>query len=211
MKFISHRGFWQASSEKNSMSAFERAFVQGFGIETDIRDINGRLVISHDPATFDCTPLEDLLELRNRINPGLPLALNIKSDGLQVFLRELLAVFHVEHYFVFDMSIPDSLGYIKSGMKIFVRQSEYEPDPLLYDQATGIWMDCFLGDWFTENAIEHHIAAGKQVCLVSPELHHREYRQFWEKLAGMPCVASEKLMLCTDFPEKARERFYGKH
>lgn len=210
MNIISHRGYWNIAAEKNTLAAFERSFKIGFGIETDIRDYDGQLVISHDIARIGCPALVTVLELHKRINPALPLALNIKSDGLNIDLLNLLTSYHIENSFVFDMSIPDTLGYMSNAMRYFVRQSEYEPVPALYGQASGVWMDSFLEDWITERHIEVHLDAGKQVCLVSPELHKREHGPFWERLSRMSCIVSENLMLCTDFPEKARAHFHGK-
>ena len=211
MKIISHRGYWHTIPEKNSMAAFELSFALGFGIETDVRDFDGRPVISHDLASVECPSLEAMLELHKRINPSLPLALNIKADGLQDSLSVLLARYQVENYFVFDMSIPDTLAYRKAGIRYFTRESEYEPTPALYDQASGVWMDCFLDDWIADSHISRHLQAGKQVCLVSPELHRREHQPFWDRLVQMPSAASENLILCTDYPEKAREQFRDKH
>jgi glycerophosphoryl diester phosphodiesterase len=48
MKIIAHRGMWFNKHEQNTLVAFERALENGFGIETDFRDFNGSLVISHD-------------------------------------------------------------------------------------------------------------------------------------------------------------------
>ena len=48
MQFISHRGFWLKPEEQNTGIAFTRALKAGFGIETDLRDHQGNIVISHD-------------------------------------------------------------------------------------------------------------------------------------------------------------------
>lgn len=48
IKILAHRGFWKEETEKNTKIAFERAFNSGFGIETDLRDIKGEIVISHN-------------------------------------------------------------------------------------------------------------------------------------------------------------------
>jgi len=66
--------------------------------------------------------------------PGT-LALNVKADGLQPMVKDLLQEFDIRRYFMFDMSIPDTLQWLASGLNVFVRQSEYEPSPALYDQA----------------------------------------------------------------------------
>jgi hypothetical protein len=109
------------------------------------------------------------------------------------------------------MSIPDTLSYKKSCIRYFTRQSEYEPTPALYEQASGVWLDCFQEDWVGDSHIVQHFQAGKQVCLVSPELHRREHQPFWNRLAHMPSATSENLFLCTDYPEKARELVRDKY
>ncbi len=66
-------------------------------------------------------------------------------------------------------------------------------------------MDCFYEDWINENFIMNHLQNSKKVCIVSPDLHKREYLHIWETYKSMSIVQSENLMICTDFPEKARE------
>ena len=36
IEVIAHRGWWKAENEKNTKTAFERAFDCGFGVETDL-------------------------------------------------------------------------------------------------------------------------------------------------------------------------------
>src|SRR3546814_1451366 len=83
MQILAHRGFWNVPEEKNSWTAIERAFASGFGIETDIRDQHGRLVISHDPPSGRCIDFQDVLALHRRHGAPGPMALNVKADGLQ--------------------------------------------------------------------------------------------------------------------------------
>ena len=49
--------------EKNSSTAFDRSFSLNFGTETDIRDFNGDLVISHDIANKTCLTLTEFLKI----------------------------------------------------------------------------------------------------------------------------------------------------
>jgi hypothetical protein len=211
MKILSHRGYWKTTAEKNTPIAFERSFSLGFGTETDIRDFNSKLVISHDIADSNSVPVEQIFEIYLNNNSHPPLALNIKADGLQGPLKELINTFAIENYFVFDMSIPDTLGYVKTGLLYFTRQSEYEPIPALYEHSAGVWMDSFIDDWIKEDHINAHVSAGKQVCIVSPDLHKRDYKPFWSELAKMNEIESDNLMLCTDYPEEAKEFFHGKN
>ncbi len=210
MKIISHRGYWTADKEKNSLEAFQRSLASGFGIETDLRDYNQQLVISHDIAGASCIAAEKFFEICQNINSSLTLALNIKSDGLQQKLNELLNKYQISNYFVFDMNTPDALIYLKSGFNTFTRQSDYENQPHFYQQAHGVWMDSFEKDWINRDDIQFHLKQDKMVCLVSPELHQRDHMLFWQKLAAMPAINNPHIFLCTDYPNKAKEFFHGK-
>ena len=172
---LSHRGYWLKEEEKNTTKAFERSFSLGFGTETDIRDFNGDLVISHDVATEKSIKLDTFFQVFSSFDVTLPLALNIKSDGLQELLKKYLLKYNIKNYFVFDMSVPDTLGYLKKGINFYTRQSEYEINPPLYKKSKGVWMDEFLQHWITKETINNHINNGKSVCIVSPELHKRDY------------------------------------
>jgi hypothetical protein len=208
MIIISHRGYWKNSAEKNTIKAFRRSFKFGFGTETDIRDYNGELVISHDIPNGDNITFENFLEIYKELNDSLPLALNIKSDGLQHKIKNLLDKFNIENYFLFDMSVPDGILYIKENLITYTRQSEYENPPAYYQFAYGVWLDQFNYDWLTEEVIKNHFNNNKKICLVSPELHNRDYREYWIKLKEIgSAVDISKIMLCTDHPEEARVYF----
>lgn len=205
MQILSHRGYWKTPEEKNLPVAFERSFSKGFGTETDLRDLSLRLVVSHDMPAPGCLSASEMMEIHSRHNRALPLALNVKADGLQAPIAALLADFEVENYFLFDMSIPDALISLAHGLKCFTRQSEHEPDPAFYEEACGVWVDGFQGDWWHEATIRRHLEHGKKVCLVSPELHKRPGLPAWERIAAWEIRQHPDFMLCTDFPEEAAE------
>jgi glycerophosphoryl diester phosphodiesterase len=209
MQILSHRGYWTQASERNTEAAFERSFERGFGTETDVRDWDGRLVISHDPPTGQPLLLEAFFEQYRRFDGEAPLALNIKADGLCKRLQSALAEYGIRNYFVFDMSVPDALQYARRGLPFFTRQSEYEVQPSLYEDAAGVWMDCFEREWMDAAQIERHTRAGKRVCLVSPELHGRPHLPFWRSLVAWEMHRADRLMICTDHPEAAKEYFDG--
>lgn len=208
MNILSHRGYWKLPEEKNTEIAFQRSFALGFGTETDFRDLNGQLVISHDVATEGAMTASQFFEIYKQYESNLPLAINIKSDGLQGLLRQALEKYNITNYFLFDMSVPDGLVYVRQGgFQIFTRQSEYEKIPSFYEEAQGVWMDMFLSDWIEECDIAQHLEKGKKVCIVSPDLHKRTHLSFWERLCRMSIIQSDNLMLCTDFPEEAKTLF----
>lgn len=208
MIILSHRGYWKKQEEKNRSAAFERSFSLGFGTETDIRDYCGELVISHDIADENSINIKEFFEIYNKYDNALPLALNIKADGLQIKLKELLKEYEIHNYFVFDMSVPDGLGYLKHNMNVFTRHSEYERNPSYYEAAVGVWLDEFHEHWIDKDVIQRHLDNDKKICIVSPDLHKREYMAEWEHYKQIEKeLGINHLMLCTDYPEKAREFF----
>lgn len=212
MNIISHRGFWKNESEKNTLQAFQRAFAAGYGVETDVRDFNGELVISHDIPKADSIRLHELFELYKCYEMNPMLALNIKSDGLQSYLLHHLNKNGIENYFVFDMSVPDGLGYIKYGINAFTRQSEHETIPSFYSGASGVWLDEFNDHWISEAVISEHIRSNKKICIVSPELHKRSYMEEWLEYKTIETqFTNSGIMICTDFPDVAEEFFNGKN
>jgi hypothetical protein len=203
VKIISHRGYWLAAPEKNTEAAFRRSFDRGFGTETDVRDCAGQLVIAHDMPTGDEMTLEALLDIL-AARP-LPLAINIKADGLSLKLREILQRHRVADAFVFDMAVPDLLQQLKNGLPAFTRMSEYERVPACYDRAAGVWLDAFHGMWYDFGVVNRILADGKRVCLVSPELHGRAPEELWDMLRLNKAARHDHILLCTDLPEKARD------
>lgn len=151
--------------------------------------------------------LAEFLQLHAEYRPALPLALNIKADGLQPALRRQLEYLTLGTFFFFDMSIPDMLSYVRASLPVFTRHSDIEEVPVLYEKAVGVWLDDFRGDWLPLSAVERHLAAGKQVCIVSPELHGRKHQAFWQRLAASAVSREDRVMLCTDFPRDAQKFF----
>ncbi len=208
MEVLSHRGYWSRVTEKNTSEALNKSFKLNFGTETDIRDYKGTLVISHDIADTACISVEELFKIYNQREHSLPLALNIKSDGLQDQLKALLVKYNITNYFVFDMSVPDGLGYLKYNIKSFTRQSEYEKEPSFYEEAEGVWLDEFHSHWIDIEVIRQHLKNNKLICIVSPDLHQRTYEKEWQHYKDIEKeLGINHLMICTDHPEEARKFF----
>jgi len=203
VQIVAHRGVWQTPEQGNQWPALAGAWSQRWGVETDIRDYRGELIVHHDVPPASLTAPTRLSEvLAGFVRAGQPawLALNIKSDGLAEAIAAAAQPLGLSRYFCFDMSIPDSLPYLRRGVPVFVRQSEYELEPALYEQAAGIWLDSFSSDWFSAELIRQHLRRGKHVCVVSPELHRRDPLRVWSSVAEAAASASDhaQLMICTD-------------
>lgn len=210
MLIISHRGFWLSDSEKNKEEAFKRSFLLGYGTETDVRDFNGNLVISHDIATQDSILLDDFFQLiEDNSEQALTFALNIKADGLCGLLSKQLErqKFRYEHkFFVFDMSVPDMKMYVDAkSIPVFTRMSEFEQQPAWFEDSNGIWLDSFGDEWYGIGELKDLLSTGKDICVVSPELHNRPHQRGWSQLSSVSHF--DNLILCTDIPMEAQKFF----
>lgn len=212
MIILSHRGFWHRPEEKNTHKAFARAFENGFGVELDVRDCDGTLVISHDPPRKGGLTFAEVIALYR--NAGMPgrIAINIKADGLARPIAQMVSDAGItEKVFVFDMSVPDMLAYHQTAVPAFTRYSEYEPQPSCLPQCRGVWVDAFEKPWADENAIQAFLSAGKDVAMVSPELHGKPHGGAWQswRRALETMHSSTGIMVCTDLPDAARQYFCG--
>ncbi|MCI8649341.1 MAG: hypothetical protein HFG20_04410 [Anaerotruncus sp.] len=207
MQLLAHRGYWRTPEQKNTLQALGHALKNGYGFESDLRDYLGKLVISHNIARADSPEAQEVFALLASYQDRFCFAINIKADGMELLLAQALKQHHLCNYFTFDQSVPQLLEYQRAGLRTFTRQSEYERQPVLYEQAAGVWLDAFFDDrWIDRKLIEGHLAAGKQVCIVSPELHGREPQPFWERLYSIS-AGLEGLLICTDLPDLAKKFF----
>lgn len=209
MKIIAHRGYWIEPTEKNTESAFIRAWENGFGIETDFRDYDNKLIVSHDPGNASSLSANKFFELNQKYNlKNSMLAINAKSDGLQSLIDSITYYFRLKNYFVFDMSIPDALGYVKKEMPIYTRASEFEMQPALLTKSEGIWLDAFETIWYDAKIIHNLLLKNKKIAIVSAELHGRDHLEQWTLLKSNRFHLNPLISLCTDFPMKAKEYFH---
>jgi hypothetical protein len=203
MRIIAHRGLWSDVVEKNSEEAIILAFENNFGIETDIRDLNAEIIISHDPPSYKLLTLEKLISIHGDFKNEY-MFLNIKSDGLSSQLAKLSPEIFSNCFF-FDMSIPEMVRYSAHKLPILSRMSEVEPISSLIHECSGIWLDSLYGNWFGVEDINKFLRLNKYICIVSPELHGRNHFDLWNILRN---IDSSNLFLCTDYPFEAK-KFFG--
>lgn len=208
MKIISHRGYWRTNDEKNREEAFERSFSLGYGTETDVRDRNGELVIAHDLSVESDLSFEVFCQIYRKHAGELMLAINIKADGLATRLKESLDRHGINNYFLFDMSVPELRVALATDLICYTRVSDVETVPYYYGACKGIWLDSFYSDWYHSKELFHFLRDGKQVCLVSSELHKRDPLPLWRMLKEANMHLEPQLTLCTDRPESAKSYFF---
>lgn len=207
-RILAHRGWWLEVDEKNSPVALGRALKAGFGIETDIRDQGGTLVISHDPPRGSCLGFDAFLDMYVETESEGWLALNVKADGLADDIGAALNVRGIKRYFLFDMSVPDMRGYAAYGLRFFTRRSDVETEPSLYEQAAGLWLDAFDISHFPADQAAVDYAAGKMIAFVSPELHGRPFETAWKEwLDTFDLADCSGIFVCTDLPDRFLDNF----
>lgn len=209
MQVISHRGYWLNPSEKNSATAFARSFHLGYGTEFDVRDLGGELCVAHDCPNGESLLLATFFEIYTGIGGDLPLAINIKADGLQSLLLQQLERYGIKNCFVFDMSVPDSRAWLQTGVNVYSRQSDIESIPALYDESVGVWLDSFGQEWWEDDLVLRHRASGKSVAIVSSDLHGRNPEALWSRLNKAAFKEDDNVIICTDRPTEADEAING--
>lgn len=174
-----------------------RALPAGQGVELDLRESGTDVIVTHDPFTAG-PRLEEWLE----VSGPRPLILNVKAEGLEPRILELVQAHGFTDFFLLDCTVPALMKLARSGERRFAaRWSEVEPlDSVLAfeGRADWVWIDCFTR-WPGTDAEWARLAQSFRLCLVSPELHGHGVEAiaaFRSSIAGRPFHAA-----CTKRPD----------
>jgi hypothetical protein len=163
MEYIAHR--------KNTIDDLKQSN-PSFGVEIDIRTFGEKLILNHDPYLNG----DNLEEWIKHYCHGT-LILNVKEEGLEARLIDLMKLHQIDDYFFLDQSFPFIIKWSNLGIKkSAVRFSEYEPIELalnLKGQVDWVWIDCFTRCPLDIDAYIQLKDANFKICLVSPELQGR--------------------------------------
>jgi hypothetical protein len=163
MNFIFHR--------RNTLAELQ-ATPKEYGIEVDIRSNCGQIIIHHDPFA----PGENF-ETWLKFYKHSTLILNVKEEGLEARVIELIKKYKISDYFFLDQSFPFLIKWAKLGERhCAVRVSEFEfieTALTLAGQIDWVWVDCFSHFPLTSGDAKRLQDAGFKLCLVSPELQGR--------------------------------------
>lgn len=143
-----------------------------YGVEVDIRSHGNKLSIHHDPFV-DGESFENwLIEYQHGT-----LVLNVKEEGLEERLIELMSVHGISDYFFLDQSFPFLLRWAKaSDRRCAVRVSEFENVETALSLARKVdwaWIDCFSYFSLSQRDALRLKNNGFRLCIVSPELYGR--------------------------------------
>jgi hypothetical protein len=195
MDIVQHR--------KNSIEALTST-PSNYGVEVDVRTLNDRLIIHHDPFA----PGEDFENWLSHYNHGL-LILNVKEEGLEARLLKLMESSGISDFFFLDQSFPFMLKTAKTGEnRCAVRVSQYESAQTalnLSGLVKWVWLDLFEDFRLEMPCLREELeelTSFFNVCLVSPELQGRLDRSEVEFIRGFLHDSNIELSsVCTKLPE----------
>jgi hypothetical protein len=171
----------------NDIGQLERT-PSDYGVEIDIRNHGDELLVVHDPFLTDAITLCDWLKsYKHKF-----LIANVKEEGMEPKLLPLLKKNKIYDFFILDESIPYIRKYAREGNKNFaIRVSEFESVETAlalneHLKAEGncidwIWVDTFTGAPLPAESAFQLKAVGFKLCQVSPELHHLDDPNSWER------------------------------
>jgi hypothetical protein len=158
-----------------------------YGIEIDVRNHGGDLLVIHDPFSTDAIEFSEWLLAYNHKF----LIVNVKEEGLEPKILSLMSQNKITNFFILDESIPYIRKYALKGISNFaLRVSEFESIETAlalnfhlkkYGKCVDwIWMDTFTGIPMPLESIKKLQNSGFKICQVSPELHHIDEPKSWE-------------------------------
>ena len=172
-----------------------------YGVEIDIRSYGKELILHHDPFEKG----ENFSKWLSNYDHGT-LILNVKEEGLEESIMDLLFKHKINNYFFLDQSFPFLIRqHKKVNNNSALRFSEYESmESILksYKFAKWVWVDCFSELPLTMDIIIKMKSLGLNICLVSPELQGHVDPKFIKEFKNK--VKNYKNLInaiCTKYPD----------
>ena len=158
----------------NTIALLEKTS-SNLGIEVDIRSNGENLILHHDPFEQG-----DLFEDWIRSYNHGTLILNVKEEGLENSILDLMNQYQIKDFFFLDQSFPFLIKTSVMGeSRCAVRISEYESIETvlsLSGMVDWVWVDCFTRFPLNKNEANRLKNSGFKLCIVSPELQGRDKR-----------------------------------
>ena len=176
---------------------------RSFGVEIDIRTWGEEIIVTHDPFVY--TELSLSLFLQSYRHNGI--ILNVKEEGLENRVQEILAINGVSDYFFLDQTIPYMLKLLNKGENRTSHKlsdiESIENLKLIQPKPGWVWVDSWSGSWEHLRQIEEVNKLGYRTCLCSPDVHRADYLAELNSLQRM--IKDMNLSfdaVCTKYPEK---------
>ena len=169
-----------------------------YGVEIDLRSENKKIFLSHDAFTKG-TLLEDWIKNFNH----KIIVLNVKEEGLEEKVLDLLKKKKINNFFFHDQSFSSLLKQMKKT-KVSIRFSEYEDlkkKNYLFKRIKWLWLDNFSKIDMNKKFYNFLKKKKVNICLVSPELvnikNKKKINLIFKKLLRKKILPDA---ICTKFP-----------
>ncbi len=163
MKLIAHR--------RNTIEELLRVPLK-CGVEIDIRSYGGELILHHDPFSSG----EKLVDWASCYKHQF-LVLNVKEEGLERRILDVMDKYDISNFFFLDQSFPFLIKWSQLGeRRCAVRVSQFESIDTaltLSRKVDWVWVDCFTELTLTHQDYLRLKNADFKLCIVSPELQGR--------------------------------------
>mgnify|MGYP001414641427 CR=1 FL=1 len=168
-----------------------------YGVEIDIRDYKNELILNHDPFKKGDKFLEYLKHFKHKF-----LIINIKSEGIEKKIFDILKKKKINNFFFLDVSFPFIVKlYSKMSKKIALRVSDLESIQTvkkLKKKSNWIWFDYFKKDEMKLQNIKTLKKMKFQICYVSHDLQNRKIKKkeisfFKKNKLDMLIIKKEKI------------------
>ncbi len=187
MEIIAHR--------RNTIGELNETDIS-YGVEVDIRSFGDRLIIHHDPYVGG----ESFEQWIEHYRHGT-LILNVKEEGLESRLLDIMRARGISDFFFLDQSFPFLMRTARGGeRRCAVRVSEYEAIDTALAVAgmiDWVWIDCFTRFPLDQAGVARLMASGLKTCLVSPELQGRDAGEIAEMRALVAQLGLRPDAVCT--------------
>lgn len=141
-----------------------------YGVEIDLRTYKSEIILNHDPYLNEGVLFRDWIKHYNHNH----IILNVKEEGLEDKIINIMNDYNIADYFFLDQSFPFLIKFSRQGHKLSaVRFSEFESIETvisLSGKIDWVWVDYF--SFFPLDFDNSTILKEKnfKICLVSPEL-----------------------------------------
>ena len=147
-----------------------------YGVEIDVRDYKNKLVLNHDPFKKGETLINYLKYFKHKF-----LIINVKSEGIETKIYEILKKKKINNFFFLDISLPFIIKISESlTKKISVRVSDMEDIQTAYNfrkKVNWAWLDYFKKKSIRLDQVNLLHKMKYKICYVSHELQNRKIQK----------------------------------
>ena len=144
---------------------FLKRIPTNYGLEIDLRQNNGQIILNHDISPYSETFENFLTHYNHKL-----LVLNIKESGIENQVISILKKKNINDYFLLDIEFPYLLmNYRDLGSALSLRFSTYESIQSVVhfkDYVEWLWVDTY--DSLIINPEIAEVLKTFKICLVSP-------------------------------------------